>query len=113
MLTKKKIRIPIFRIDLLIVVIDKIGEALKIDSRIDINSDSCVIDYNDGNVSIFITPNSIPIIAHECLHVKNSIWNRIGYISQANNDEVDAYLLDYIIAKVLEVVEKHKSIKQC
>ena len=47
------------------------------------------------------------IIAHECLHVKNAVWARIGYSPQALNDEVDAYLLDYIMTEVLKVVEKH------
>ena len=47
------------------------------------------------------------IIAHECLHVKNAVWNRIGYSPNPLNDEVDAYLLDYIMTEVLKVVEKH------
>lgn len=107
MMTKKNISIPIFRVTLKIVVVDDIKEALKISPNIDTEADSCVIDYNNGTVTIIIASNDMSIIAHECLHVKNAVWTRIGYSPNAMNDEVDAYLLDYIMAEVLKVVEKH------
>lgn len=107
MITKKTINIPIFRLKLNIVVVDNIKEALEIDSNIDTRADSLVINYNNGTVTIIIASNDISVIAHECLHVKNAVWNRIGYSPNPVNDEVDAYLLDYIITEVLKVVEKH------
>ena len=107
MITKKDINIPIFRLKLKIVVVDDIKEALGIEPNIDTEADSCVIDHNNGTATIIIASNDMSIIAHECLHIKNIVWNRIGYYPQALNDEVDAYLLDYIITEVLKVVEKH------
>ena len=107
MITKKTINIPIFRLKLKIVVVDDIEEALEIDSNIDTIADSCVIDNNNGTATIVIASNDMSVIAHECLHVKNAVWNRIGYSPNPVNDEVDAYLLDYIMAEVLKVVEKH------
>ena len=107
MITKKNIEIPIFRLKLKIVVVDDIKEALKINPNIDTGADSCVIDYNNGIATIIIASNDMSIIAHECLHVKNVVWARIGYSPNAMNDEVDAYLLDYIMTEVLKVVEKH------
>ena len=107
MITKKVINIPIFMVKLTIVVVDDIKEALKISPNIDTEADSCVIDYSNGTVTIIIASNDMSVIAHECLHVKNAVWHRIGYSPQTSNDEVDAYLLDYIMAEVLKVVEKH------
>lgn len=107
MITKRKIKIPIFRVSLLIVVVDDMNECLQIDSKVDTASDSCVVDYNDGRVTIFVTGKDLSVVAHECLHVKNSIWYRIGYKPQADNDEVDAYLLDYIFNEVKKVIDKH------
>ena len=107
MVTKKSINIPIFRLKLKIVVVDDIKEALEINPNIDSEADSCVIDHNNGTATIIIASNDMSIIAHECLHVKNAVWSRIGYSPQALNDEVDAYLLDYIMTEVLKVVEKH------
>ena len=106
MITKKNINIPIFRLKLKIVVVDDIEEALEINPNIDTEADSLVIDHNNGT-TIIIASNDMSIIAHECLHVKNAVWNRIGYSPNPVNDEVDAYLLDYIMAEVLKVVEKH------
>ena len=107
MITKKVINIPIFRLKLKIIIVDELKEALGIEPNIDIEADSCVIDHNNGTATIIIASNDMSIIAHECLHIKNIVWNRIGYSPQALNDEVDAYLLDYIITEVLKVVEKH------
>ena len=107
MITKKVINIPIFRLKLKIIIVDEIKEALGIEPNIDTEADSCVIDHNNGIATIIIASNDMSTIAHECLHVKNAIWNRIGYSPQVLNDEVDAYLLDYIMAEVLKVVEKH------
>ena len=107
MITKKNINIPIFRLKLKIVVVDDIEEALEIDSNINTEADSLVIDHNNGTATVVIASNDMSIIAHECLHVKNAVWNRIGYSPNPLNDEVDAYLLDYIMAEVLKVVEKH------
>ena len=106
MITKKNINIPIFRLKLKIVVVDDIEEALEIDPNINTEADSLVIDHNNGTATVVIASNDMSIIAHECLHVKNAVWNRIGYSPNPLNDEVDAYLLDYIMAEVLKVVEK-------
>ena len=107
MITKKNINIPIFRLKLKIVVVDDIEEALEINPNIDTEVDSLVIDNNNGTATIIIASNDMSVIAHECLHVKNAVWNRIGYSPNPLNDEVDAYLLDYIMTEVLKVVEKH------
>lgn len=107
MITKKNINIPIFRLKLKIVVVDDIEEALEINPNIDTEANSLVIDNNNGTATIVIASNDMSIIAHECLHVKNAVWNRIGYSPNPMNDEVDAYLLDYIMTEVLKVVEKH------
>ena len=107
MITKKDINIPIFRLKLKIIIVDELKEALGIEPNIDTEADSCVIDHNNGTATIIIASNNMSVIAHECLHVKNTIWARIGYSPQVLNDEVDAYLLDYIITEVLKVVEKH------
>ena len=78
MITKKNINIPIFRLKLKIVVVDDIEEALEINPNIDTIADSCVIDNNNGTATIVIASNDMSVIAHECLHVKNAVWNRIG-----------------------------------
>lgn len=49
---------------------------------------------------------------HEAEHIKNHIWQYIGYTPQRDNDEVDAYLLTYIYDKITQVFYKHKDNKE-
>ena len=107
MITKKNINIPIFRLKLKIVVVDDIEEALEINPNIDTTANSCVIDNNNGTATIVIASNDMSVIAHECLHVKNAVWNRIGYSPNPVNDEVDAYLLEYLYDRVDKIIRKH------
>lgn len=46
-------------------------------------------------------------IVHEAEHVKNRIWEYIGYTPQRDNDEVDAHLLTYIYDKIASIFYKH------
>ena len=107
MVTKKVINIPIFRSKLKIIVVDNIKEALEIEPNIPPEADSCMLDYGEGRVMVIIASNDMSTIAHECLHIKNAVWNRIGYSPQVSNDEVDAYLVEYLFNQVSKVVAKH------
>lgn len=49
---------------------------------------------------------------HEAEHIKNHIWQYIGYTPQRDNGEVDAYLLTYIYDKITQVFYKHKDNKE-
>ena len=57
----------------------------------------------------YIAVNDIINIAE---HIKNHIWQYIGYTPQRDNDEVDAYLLTYIYDKITQVFYKHKDNKE-
>ena len=113
MITKKNINIPIFRLKLKIVVVDDIEEALEIDTNINTEADPLVIDHNNGTATVVIASNDMSVISHECLHVKNAVWNRIGYSPNPVNDEVDAYLVGYLFDQVSKVVAKHNLETQC
>jgi len=52
--------------------------------------------------------NNMNIIAHECLHASNVIFNDIGYTSDSTNDEVDAYLVGYLVDVVLKAKKVNK-----
>ena len=49
-------------------------------------------------------------IVHEAEHIKNNIWDFIGYRPQRDNDEVDAYLITYIYNKIVDVFYKHDKV---
>lgn len=67
------------------------------------------LSWNKKTLDEFIRGSSI---VHEAEHIKNHIWQYIGYTPQRDNDEVDAYLLTYIYDKITQVFYKHKDNKE-
>lgn len=67
------------------------------------------LSWNKKTLDEFIRRSSI---VHEAEHIKNHIWQYIGYTPQRDNDEVDAYLLTYIYNKITQVFYKHKDDKE-
>lgn len=115
MITSRKINIPIFNFKLHIIVTDTWEEAKRkfpVISEVDTERCDAFTMYNEslGTSIVAICVNTVSNlnIVHESIHVKNNIWEYIGYSPQAGNDEVDAYLATYICNRILEVYNKHK-----
>lgn len=106
MITKKTIKVPIYDYKVIIVVADTWEEAHEMYSDIEDDGRACVVEYSNYSI-IAIPPHQPESIVHECVHLKNCIWNYIGYKPMSNNDEVDAYLVEYLFNQVLKVVDKH------
>lgn len=108
MVTKKKIRIPIFEYDITVLVFDKWSD---LDGYIpkELSKDSCrglTIEY-DWKCIVCITPKHLSTLSHEAFHIVNLIWKSIGYEPQRDNDEVSAYLLTYVVEQLTKVLNKH------
>ena len=53
-------------------------------------------------------------IAHECLHATHHVLDIIGQKPDYNNDEIECYVLEYIVDKVTEIVlEYEKKDSKC
>lgn len=111
MVTLKKINIPIFNYKLTIIISDSWGEAeskLPVQD-VDLESSRAVTFSNKaigGSVVAVLSGCQFSIV-HEAVHIKNNIWEYIGYKPQADNDEIDAYLVTYIYEKIMEVYKRH------
>ena len=58
---------------------------------------------------LFIKANpSLSIIAHESIHITNSILNDCGVIPSFSNDETQAYLLGWIVNKITKILNNEK-----
>lgn len=110
MITKRIIKVPIYDYKVTIVVADDWKEAKSIYPDIDNDANGLVLEGKNASVLI-IPPNNPSIIVHECEHLKNCIWNYIGQKADSTNDEVDAYLVEYLFGQVSKVVAKHNSKK--
>lgn len=111
MLTEKIVKIPIYRYTLKIVVSDTYKEIS--DKYPEVGSDTSKgvsVDYGDKGM-ICVPPKDLVTAVHECEHIKNMIWKRIGYTPIIDNDEPDAYLIECIFDEVIKVIEKHLASK--
>lgn len=64
------------------------------------------IDY-EGRCTVCCTPKHSSSVVHEAGHIKNLIWEYIGYTPMVDNDEVDQYLHTYIYEQIMKVLNKH------
>lgn len=111
MITQKRIIIPIFDYKLTVVIFDKWEELHKFLPKEEMEEEAKAITISQYGASLVaINSKRASSIVHEAEHVKNHIWNYIGYTPQANNDEVDAYLLTYIYNKITDVFYKHDKV---
>lgn len=112
MLTEKNIIVPIYRYALKIVVFDNFSEVA--DRYPEIEDTGCkgtLIDYGDKSM-MCIPPHDVYSVIHECEHAKNAIWKRVGFIPTPENDEPDAYLIEYLYKEAMKIVKKHLA-SQC
>ena len=111
MLTKRKVKIPIFNYLMYVYVYDY-WENLKGNIANNIytqpNTNGLTIEYED--YCIVCCPantNKVGVVLHESGHVKNLVWKYIGYTPQRDNDEVDQYLHQYIFEEINKIINKH------
>lgn len=52
------------------------------------------------------------MVAHECLHIVDTVCTTIGHDYDVDNNETMAYLLEYLVDKVFEHLEKMDLIKK-
>lgn len=110
MVTSRKIIIPIYDYRLDIIIYDDWGEVSHI---FDNGPEPLAITRNlYGKSIVAINAKSQSSIVHESIHVMNDIWDYIGYTSDPNNDEVDAYLITYIYKKINDAYIKHTELKE-
>lgn len=109
MITRRKIRIPIFNYLIDTVIFDRWSDLYGIlEDNLYHSESSRGITVNYGNHSLVcINKKQYSTIVHEAGHLVNSIWRYIGYEPSRDNDEPSQYLLTYIFERIEEVWKKH------
>lgn len=106
MVTRKRMIIPIFNYKLEVFIYDDWDEVRFLDSD-EKYPPKGFTKWQYGSALVAINAKYGSTIVHEAEHIKNLIWEYIGYRPQSDNDEVDAYLLTYIYNKIIDVFYKH------
>lgn len=109
MVTRKKINIPIFDYGLTIYIYDSWDE-VKHMFNYSYEPRGITAIYPGYSV-VAVNYKHYNSIVHEAEHIKNALWEHIGYKPMTDNDEVDAYVIDYIFGKIIDVYNKHKESK--
>lgn len=105
MVTKKKMTVPIFDYRLTILIYDSWDEVSYL---FDSGPEPLAITrFQYGAALVAVNSKRGSSIIHEAEHIKNNIWEYIGYRPQRDNDEIDAYVITYIYDKIVDVFYKH------
>ena len=109
MITEKSFIIPIYDFKVEVSVFDSLSEAnKKYPEFMTLGTKACTIEYfTDSKVKLIVPSYRYSSVVHELEHVKNLIWKAKGYKPQEDNDEPDAYLIEYIYERVDKIIKKH------
>ena len=108
-------KIPIYDCTLTIVIDEDIDSCFK---AVGMRSDEGELKYlavaldklgsvDKGILLPKTTLSKHGIIAHECKHVVNFIFLDKGIKLDAENDEAECYLLDWIVTEVYKAIDKY------
>lgn len=114
MITEKSFIIPIYDFKVETVVFDNLKEVrLKFPEFMSDETEACAVEYcGTSKVKLIVPSYKYSAMVHELEHVKNLVWKAKGYKAREDNDEVDAYLIEYLYDKVDKIIRKHL-VTQC
>lgn len=113
MITEKSFIVPIYDFKVEVSVFDDLKEVQeKYPEYVNRGICACTLEWEGCSKAKLIIPSyKYSLVVHELEHVKNLIWKAKGYKPQENNDEVDAYLLEYLYDKVDKIIRNHLASK--
>lgn len=119
----RKLRIPIYRSSLWIVVcpslikaVDKVEDEINtkiqpVDGMRSVRAYTCVVEKENGarRFMLFFTPGAKPgEIAHECKHLVNFIFQWHGVNLSLTNDESECHYLETIVDYAHNAIKYYK-----
>lgn len=116
---RRKIPIPIYGGTIIVVITDDIDvrtaalNHFKVDDPSLKDYQAVVLQSNSTLYypALFSGKLSPGLIAHEAKHILNSLFQDIGQKLDQENDEVEAYLLSWIVNRIWEVNIKFLKLK--
>lgn len=103
---KKTINIPIYGGKLTIIQTDDFKKiSSKYGVKIPEKADALAIRQEVNGIEyvlVFESKTTMPIIAHECLHIANYILYDSNITLDPHNDETQCYLLEWIVGNVVK-----------
>lgn len=111
MVTNKRVEVPIYDFTIYVTIFDEWEEVRKY-HKDKLNEEregfTLINDADPTKLKLFINIDCPSCIMHEIIHIKNIIFEVINHISDTHNDEPEAYLVQYLYKKIVEIYYKHK-----
>ena len=110
MVTSKRVKIPLYPCYLKGIIYDDSEEIKGKYEACNGNEGGffhCSDDYTEYVLAVK-SSSGVTAISHEAEHIKNRIFYLIGYDTVLLNDEVDAYLVCWIVNFITDLYWKHK-----
>jgi hypothetical protein len=109
MITERSFIVPIYDFKIEVAVFDSLKEAqAKFPEFMAEGTKACTVEYfHAAKVKLIVPSYRYSTVVHELEHTKNLLWKSKGHKPQEDNDEVDAYLIEYLYDKVDKIIRKH------
>lgn len=111
MKTTKKIKIPIYDFTIYVTIFDKWEEVTKYytgNKEVEREGFTLVNNLDVNTLKFYVNVECPSCIIHEIIHIKNIIFDIIGYHPNSEYDEPEAYLVQYLYKKIIDIYYKHK-----
>lgn len=109
MILKRNIKVPIFNYTIQVIVFNDYNEARANKLLYSENSLAETQEYlHQGHCKVVIPYNDLSSIVHEICHIINCIWRQIDYEPPRDNDEISAYLMEWLLQKINAIIDTYK-----
>lgn len=108
---KRKVKIPLYHGELTILQVKNMKDISKMYNLDTLHGfDACMFRNPDKNgyskyVLAFENKTTHNIIAHECMHFVNNVFEDRGISPDVENDEPQAYLLGWVVEQCYKIVK--------
>lgn len=102
-----KISVPIFGTRFYVVKYTDKSQLSEYIGTKDVSPLDAFVTYINEDIHVFFDVNkteSHGIIAHEAKHIVNFIFKEINYLIDMDNDEVECYLLGWVVSEINKVL---------
>lgn len=113
MYTSQVIKLNIFGAVISVVIADDLNQVNQKLGLVVGRIPDCIgfTDFSNGRGIVFFRSDACAgVMAHESLHIVNMLFDWIEY-KRGKNDEIECYLLGYLVKKIEKIFKKHKQKK--
>ena len=106
MIKEKKIKLPIFNYSVKVVIFDSREEIIQRYPEFKDAYAALTLEYEGSSECTILIPKDkdfISNMAHELVHAKNCLFRFIQQHCDRDNDEIEAYIIGYLVSEILKI----------